>query len=1055
MNRAADLSSYVFADPPPVRDALRAAITQHYLIDETELLQQLIAAAEVPAVRSEAIQKTAADWVTRVRGLRNERSPLDAFMHQYDLSSEEGVLLMCLAEALLRIPDDATAEKLIADKLAEADWESHLGKSDSLFVNASTWGLMLTGRIVRLSPDTTKNFRSAMGRLVGKSSEPVIKLAVRQAMRLMGGQFVMGRTIEEALKNARSGEHRAYLHSYDMLGEAALTAADAERYFRSYQDAIAAIGKRGGDCNGPVFVQPSISVKLSALHPRYEFAKRSRVVKELSPKLLELARQAKQENIGLTVDAEEADRLDLQLDLVEQVYRDRALSGWEGFGLAVQAFQKRGFFVVQWLESVARNVGRRLPVRLVKGAYWDTEVKRSQEQGLSGYPVFSRKANTDVAYLACAKQMLAAREAFYPQLATHNAHTVAAVREFAGDTNGYEFQRLHGMGEALYQVVKEDLKIHCRVYAPVGSHEDLLPYLVRRLLENGANTSFVNRIFDEQMPPAALVADPIDTVRRQGGKPNASLPLPAELYGPDRRNSSGINLADETQSAALSRALATATAPDRAASLIHQDAKARGIAYPITDPADRRRAIGEWVPLDVALVHDVVGAAVHAQLRWNATPVARRADLLRKAADQLEARRAEFIKLLIREAGKTIPDAIAEVREAVDFLRYYAAQAVQWLALPEVLPGPTGEHNELQLHGRGVFVCISPWNFPLAIFTGQIAAALVAGNSVIAKPAEQTNLIGTLMAKLLHDAGVPRDVLQCALGAGEVGAALTRDERIAGVAFTGSVEVAQIINRTLAGHSGPIAAFIAETGGQNAMIVDSSALPEQVVKDTLFSAFYSAGQRCSALRVLYLQEEIADKTIHMLKGAMREISIGDPGLLATDVGPVIDAEAQAKLDAHAVEIGKLGHLIDHLPVPDAARHGTFFAPCAVEIESIEELDGEHFGAMLHVIRYPAKALESVIYQINHTRYGLTLGVHSRIESTWRKVQALAHVGNCYINRGMTGAVVGVQPFGGEGLSGTGPKAGGPHYLLRFVTERTLTINTAAVGGNARLLAQSG
>ncbi len=1059
MNDTADDRPYVFATPPQARDGKRGAIASNYLTDETELLQRLLATADLGPERSTAVQRMAADWVRRVRTLRDERSPLDAFMHQYDLSSEEGVLLMCLAEALLRIPDDATAEKLIADKLAEADWESHLGKSDSLFVNASTWGLMLTGRIVRLSPDTTRNFRSAIGKLIGKSSEPVIKLAIRQAMRLMGGQFVMGRTIEEALKNATSRENRAYLHSYDMLGEAALTSADALRYLGAYQSAIAEMGaRRDGDRNGPVFAQPGISVKLSALHPRYEFAKRERVLKELTPRLLELAKQARKENIGLTVDAEEADRLELSLDLVEAVYRDRALAGWEGFGLAVQAFQKRGFFVIEWLEALARSVGRKMPVRLVKGAYWDTEVKRGQEQGLASYPVFTRKANTDVAYLACARRMLAARDAFYPQLATHNAHTVAAVREYAGDNAGYEFQRLHGMGEALYQVVKEDLEIPCRVYAPVGSHEDLLPYLVRRLLENGANTSFVNRIFDEQMPPESLVADPVELVRRLGGKPNPSLPMPADLYGDARRNSAGVNLADETQAVEFSRALKAAPVLDRAESIIAPSLalpRERGRGSQISDPADRRRVLGEWTALDPARVHDVVAAAAHAQPRWNATPVKQRAEILQRSSDQLESRRAEFVKLLIREAGKTIPDAVAEVREAVDFLRYYAAQAVKVLSQPEVLPGPTGEHNELQLHGRGVFVCISPWNFPLAIFTGQIAAALVAGNAVIAKPAEQTNLVAVLMVRLLHEAGIPREVLQCVLGAGDVGSALVKDERVAGVAFTGSVEVAQLINRALAAREGPIAALIAETGGQNAMIVDSSALPEQVVKDTLFSAFYSAGQRCSALRVLFLQDEIADKTIHMLKGAMREISIGDPGLLSTDVGPVIDQAAQKKLDAHAAAMTKFGRLIEHLSVPESCRSGTYFAPCAVEIESLEELDSEQFGAMLHVIRYPAKALESVIHQINHTRYGLTLGVHSRIESTWRKVQALARVGNCYINRGMTGAVVGVQPFGGEGLSGTGPKAGGPHYLLRFVTERTLTVNTAAVGGNARLLAQSG
>ncbi|HUP91868.1 MAG TPA: bifunctional proline dehydrogenase/L-glutamate gamma-semialdehyde dehydrogenase PutA, partial [Solimonas sp.] len=997
------------------------------------------------------------DWVARVRKLRGEQSPLDAFMQQYDLSSEEGVLLMCLAEALLRIPDDATADKLISDKLGNADWERHVGQSDSLFVNASTWGLMLTGRIVKLSPETTGNFRSAVNKLIGKSTEPVIKLAVRQAMRLMGSQFVMGRDITEALKNARSRPQRAYLQSFDMLGEAALTGADAERYFQAYQDAIGAIGAReADDKGGSVHFQPSISVKLSALHPRYEFAKRERVVPELSPKLLALALAAKKENIGLTVDAEEADRLELSLDVVEQVYRNNALGGWEGFGLAVQAFQKRGLFVIEWLEELARSVGRRMPVRLVKGAYWDTEVKRSQEQGLAGYPVFTRKASTDVAYLACARRLLSARDAFYPMLATHNAHTVAAVRTYAGDEKGYEFQRLHGMGEALYQVVREDLPVPCRVYAPVGSHEDLLPYLVRRLLENGANTSFVNRIFDEQFPPEALVADPVAFVKALPAKPNPALPPPGELFGEGRRNSLGLNLADEPGMNALAQQLLAAPCALRAVSLLAPGLSAtHGATRPITDPADRRRTVGEWSALDPARVPDAVAAAVRAQRGWDAKPAERRAEILERASDRLESRRAEFIHLLIREAGKTIPDAVAEVREAVDFLRYYAQQARRLMAVPETLPGPTGEHNELQLHGRGVFVCISPWNFPLAIFTGQIAAALVAGNSVIAKPAEQTNLVAMQMVQLLRDAGVPPAVLQLALGEGEVGAALVRDPGTAGVAFTGSVEVAQLINRALAGRPGPLGTLIAETGGQNAMIVDSSALPEQVVKDALFSGFYSAGQRCSALRVLYLQDDIADKTIHMLQGAMRELQVGDPAFLSTDVGPVIDEEARARLAAHAESVKKIGRPIEHLALPETCRHGSYFTPCAVELDHIGQLSSENFGAMIHVIRYPAKDLEKVVEAINATRYGLTLGIHSRIESTWRRVQATARVGNCYINRGMTGAVVGSQPFGGEGLSGTGPKAGGPHYLLRFVSERTLTVNTAAVGGNARLLAASG
>jgi RHH-type proline utilization regulon transcriptional repressor/proline dehydrogenase/delta 1-pyrroline-5-carboxylate dehydrogenase len=1048
--------NYLSAEPLPARSPLRAAITELYLADETALVNRLLAIAELPAELGGQIIGQASDWVRRVRQLKESQSALDAFMREYDLSSEEGVLLMCLAEALLRIPDDETAEKLIADKLSEADWEKHLGSSDSLFVNASTWGLMLTGRIVRMPIDTPGNFRAVWQRLIARGGEPVIRVAVRRAMRMMGSQFVMGRTIGEALKRSQGRDQRAYLHSFDMLGEAALTAADAERYFKSYHDAIASIGSFSGTSRElPVFLRPSISVKLSALHPRYEYANRARVLAELTPKLLSLAQAARAQDIGLTVDAEEADRLELSLDVLEAVYRDHSLRGWEGLGLAVQAFQKRGIAVIEWLEGLVREVGRRMPVRLVKGAYWDTEVKRAQEQGLSGYPVFTRKANTDVAYLACARRLIAARELFYPQLATHNAHTVAAVRAYAGNDQGYEFQRLHGMGEALYQVVREDSPVPCRVYAPVGSHEDLLPYLVRRLLENGANTSFVNRIFDENVAPEQLVADPVAAVKALAVKTNPALPLPAELYGATRRNSAGLNLADEAVQRGFARELAALPATPRAASMLYDGTVAAGEVRAITSPADRQRVVGEWLQLPPARVSDVVAAAAAAYPRWNATPVESRAAILERAADRLEARRAEFMQLLILEAGKTVLDALAEVREAVDFLRFYAAQARRLLAHAETLPGPTGEHNELQLHGRGLFVCISPWNFPLAIYTGQIAAALVAGNPVIAKPAEQTNLVAAQMAQLLRDAGVPSYVFQNVLGEGELGAALVADPRIAGVAFTGSVEVAQLINRSLAARNGPIATLIAETGGQNAMIVDSSALPEQVVKDALYSAFYSAGQRCSALRVLLLQEEIADKTIHMLGGAMQELSVGDPALLTTDVGPVIDEPARARLAAHAAAIRKSGRPVAQLELPQSTARGTYFAPLAVEIGRIEDLQEEHFGPILHIARFPGRRLEAVIESINQSQYGLTLGVHSRIESTWRKVQTLAHVGNCYINRGMTGAVVGVQPFGGEGLSGTGPKAGGPHYLLRFVTERTLTVNTAAVGGNARLLAASG
>jgi RHH-type proline utilization regulon transcriptional repressor/proline dehydrogenase/delta 1-pyrroline-5-carboxylate dehydrogenase len=1047
-----------------VRDSYRQAITSAWLTDEGELVQRLLSAAMLPPVGRQAVIAQAADWVHRVRRLRDEQTPLDAFMQQYDLSSEEGVLLMCLAEALLRIPDDETAEKLIADKLADADWEKHLGRSDSLFVNAGTWGLMLTGRLVRISPETTGNFRSALNRMIGRSTEPVIRLAIRQAMRLMGQQFVMGRTIGEALKNTQSKALARYRQSFDMLGEAALTGADAERYLASYHAAIDAIGTHAGANSGvaePAWVRPSISVKLSALHPRYEPAQRARVLRELPPALLGLALAAKKYNIGLTVDAEEADRLELSLDVFAAVYRDAALEGWEGFGLAVQAFQKRAFPVIEWLEQLFRTVGRRIPVRLVKGAYWDTEIKRAQEQGLTSYPVFTRKVNTDVAYLACARRLLTARDSFYPMFATHNAHTVAAVRAHADELHraaegSYEFQRLHGMGEALYRVVSEDLRAPCRVYAPVGSHEDLLPYLVRRLLENGANTSFVNRIYDDQVPPEQLVADPVATVASLSVKPNPDLPLPPRLFGDLRQNSAGVNFSDDATVAALSERLASCVNSYDAVSQLAAEVDGQhGEPRPVLNPADRRRVVGQWRPLAASSCAGAVEVARNAQRIWSHTPVDMRAMLLERAADQIEARAATFLHLLVYEAGKTLPDAHAELRETVDFLRYYALHARQLMVGPTELQGPTGEINTLSLHGRGVFVCISPWNFPLAIFAGQVAAALVTGNAVIAKPAEQTPLVAVQLVQLLYEAGVPRAVLQCILGEGDIGAALVADPRIAGVAFTGSVEVAQRINQTLAARRGPIAILIAETGGQNAMIADSSALPEQVVKDAISSAFNAAGQRCSAARILCVQDDIGDKIIAMLKGALRERVIGDPANLATDIGPVIDEEAQRRLVAHSERIVKIGKLIEQLPLTDACSHGTFVAPLAVQIESIAQLDAEHFGPILHVVRYPARKLESIVDELNATGYGLTLGVHSRIESTWRRIVNTANVGNIYINRNQIGAVVGVQPFGGEGLSGTGPKAGGPHYLLRFVTERTLSVNTSAVGGNARLLAGKG
>jgi len=1038
------------------RDAGRRAIDAAWFADESERMAQLCARADLSDEAASAVREHAADWVVRVRQMRGELSPLDSFMQEYDLSSEEGVLLMCLAEALLRIPDEATAEKLIAEKLSSADWEAHVGQSDSLFVNASTWGLMLTGRLVRLSPDVTGNIRSALGRLIGRSSEPVIRVAIRQAMRMMGHQFVLGRTITEALDQSLGRGQRRFLHSFDMLGEAALTAEDAARHLRAYQQAVDAIARRYSETqSAPVQQRPGISVKLSALHPRYVPGQQERVMAELGPVLLALVEYARSKNIGVTVDAEEADRLDLSLDLVGHVLATGCLAGWDGFGVAVQAFQKRAPEVIDWLEMQARTHGLRLAVRLVKGAYWDTEIKRSQEGGHPDYPVYTRKANTDVSYLACGRRLLAARDVFYPQFATHNAQTIAQIHAYAGDLKGYEFQRLHGMGDALHQVVLDDLGTPCRVYAPVGSHEDLLPYLVRRLLENGANTSFVNRIFDEQVAPQELVQDPVAVVALQETARHPGLPLPRDLFGSARVNSDGLVLAHEPSLEQLSRALAAQPSQYDVQSVLAPGLRTRPTqARPLTDPADRRRLRGSWHPLAIEDVPAVVAAAVKAHQQWSRVHVQQRSHVLELTAEALRLRRPELIALLVREAGKTLPDAVSEVREAEDFLRYYAQRARVMMNAPLVMPGPTGEYNALHWHGKGVFACIAPWNFPLAIFLGQVAAALVTGNSVIAKPAEQTPSIAWVVVGMLHKAGVPTDVLQLVLGEGDLGAALCADLRVGGVAFTGSVEVARRINRQLALRDGPIATLIAETGGQNVMIADSSALPEQLVGDCLQSAFGSAGQRCSALRVLYVQNEIADRVSRMLSGAMEQLEVGDPGLLRTDIGPVIDDDARDALLAHLGRLRALSApLIGQASLSAACESGTFVAPVAVGIDGIQVLEREHFGPVLHLVRYGASRFEAVLEAINQTGYGLTVGVHSRVERTWRAVQQGVHAGHYFVNRGMTGAVVGVQPFGGEGLSGTGPKAGGPNYLQRFMNERTLTINTAAVGGNARLLAQ--
>ncbi|SFN18278.1 L-proline dehydrogenase /delta-1-pyrroline-5-carboxylate dehydrogenase [Dokdonella immobilis] len=1045
------MSEILSPELPATADAARARITAAWSRDETEAVNELLSQASMTAAEREAVLARASELVARVRAKAGNQSAVESFMREYDLSSEEGVLLMCVAEALLRVPDSETADKLIRDKLGEANWKKHVGASESLFVNASTWGLMLTGSLVQLAEETRSNFVGALRRLVGRAGEPVIRLAVRQAMRIMGYQFVMGRTIKEAQDRSVQKENAAYRYSYDMLGEAALTAHDAERYMQSYRDAILALGKRGPWKD--VLDAPSISVKLSAIHPRYDVANRARVHAELTPRVLELAQMAKAQGIGMTVDAEEADRLELSLDVLGEVFADPSLDGWNGFGLAVQAYQKRAPFVIDWLAETARKAGRRWCVRLVKGAYWDSEIKRAQELGLSGYPVFTRKPNTDVSYLACARQMFeAGAELIYPQFATHNAHTIAAIHHYARG-RPYEHQRLHGMGADLYEEVigKDNLNVPCRVYAPVGSHEDLLPYLVRRLLENGANTSFVNRVVDEDVPIRDLVADPCELVRQLDSKPHPRIPQPIALFGEQRKNSMGVNLSNDNELNALAASVNAARKPWLAEPLV-PGVKNAGEFRDVTDPADRRRVIGQTRGADVPTLDKALANAVAAQPGWDALPAASRAKILEHTADLLEARRAEFIALCVREAGKTMSAAIAEVREAADFCRYYGAMARKLFAQPEVLPGPTGESNELFLHGRGVFVCISPWNFPLAIFMGQVAAALAAGNSVISKPADQTTLVGYAAVKLLHEAGVPADVLQFVPCKGSVlgNSLLTRPD-VAGVCFTGSTETAWTINRTLAARDSSIAALIAETGGQNALIADSSALPEQLVKDVCASAFDSAGQRCSAARVLFVQEDIADKVITMLTGAMAELTMGDPGLLSTDVGPVIDEASHKELSEHAERMDREAKLIGQVAAGESTVHGTFFAPRAYEIPRLDILHKEIFGPVLHVLRWKADQLDKVIDAINATGYGLTLGIHSRIDDTIDHIVKRARVGNCYVNRNQIGAVVGVQPFGGENLSGTGPKAGGPHYLLRFATERTVTINTTAAGGNASLL----
>ncbi|MCM8595729.1 bifunctional proline dehydrogenase/L-glutamate gamma-semialdehyde dehydrogenase PutA [Accumulibacter sp.] len=1039
------------ADTPLLRQRIR----DYHRLDEQRVVDELIALARCSSSELQGIRRRATPLVQTVRDSRLKAGGIDAFLATYDLSSREGVVLMCLAEALLRIPDSATVDRLIRDKIGNTEWERRLGASHSTFVNAGTWALMLTGRIVNLDNDD-RDLGGTLKRMVARAGEPVIRQAVIAAMRILGRQFVMGRTIGEALERARSAGKAGYYHSYDMLGESARTGADALRYFESYCAAIAAIGDESA--GRPVFQAPSISIKLSALHPRYEVAQEQRARHELLPAVKALAVRAKARDIGFTIDAEEADRLELSLDLIEALATDPELAGWNGLGLAVQAYQKRALPVIDWLADLARRGGRRLAVRLCKGAYWDAEIKLAQERGLADYPVFTRKVSSDVSYLACARRLFADPLAFYPAFATHNAHTLAAVAEIAisaGGSDEWEYQRLHGMGAELYDQIVGPAKWAraCRVYAPVGSHEDLLAYLVRRLLENGANSSFVNRIADAALPIDQLIADPVARAAALASKRQPRIPLPRELFGAARANSEGPDMNDRQSLEDLRGAIAGSRRVAYLAAPLIDGHPRHGQARPVCSPADRRETVGEVVESSLADASVALAVAQAAFPAWDATPAEQRAAALERAADLMQGRLPELVALIVREGGRTQADAVAEVREAIDFCRYYAAQAREKFAEPIALPGPTGERNTLELHGRGVFVCISPWNFPLAIFVGQIAAALAAGNAVVAKPAEQTPLVAALAVELLHTAGIPGGVLAFLPGDGRIGAALVAGRECAGVAFTGSTEVARVIARTLAEREGPIVPLIAETGGQNALIADSSALPEQVVRDAVASAFNSAGQRCSALRVLFVQEDIADRVCEMLAGAMQELRIGDPAEIATDVGPVIDDAAREVLEAHARRLDSFALPIHCCTLDDeTTRHGSFFAPRAYQIDSLARLEREVFGPILHVIRWPGDDLDRVCQAIADTGYGLTLGIHSRIDETVRRITRRLHVGNTYVNRNIIGAVVGVQPFGGEGLSGTGPKAGGPHYLYRFASERTLSVDITAAGGNAGLMA---
>ncbi len=995
--------------PAPDLHALRDEIRKHYLADEEAALARLVGMAGLSVERRKAVSAHAADIVRAVRK-SSDRHLMESFLSEYGLSTSEGVALMCLAEALLRVPDAETVDDLIRDKIAPHDWSAHSGESASILVNASTWALMLTGRVLE---DSGSGVAATLRSMVRRLGEPVIRTAVAAAMREMGEQFVLGRTIGEAMRRGSAETSKGYSYSYDMLGEAARTEADASHYFEAYRGAIEALKPYAASAD--IRENPGISVKLSALDPRYEATQRDARMGRLVERLLILARAARDARMGLNVDAEEADRLDFSLDVIEHVLSDPSLGGWEGFGVVVQAYGQRAPFVLDWLHALAGKLDRRIMVRLVKGAYWDTEIKRAQVMGLSGYPVFTRKVNTDISYIACARKLIGMTDRIYPQFATHNAHTAAAILELAKDTNSFEFQRLHGMGETLHEVIRQREGTRCRIYAPVGAHEDLLAYLVRRLLENGANSSFVHQIVDEEVSADEIARDPFAAAADNNRAANPSIPAPSSIFGPKRRNAKGWDIADPQALAEIEEARHPYRSPHRwEARPITPAAGGESSTRTIVNPARTDEVVGTVIDATAEQAGEAVSLALAAQPEWAARPVEERANVLRRIADLYESNFGEFFALAAREAGKSLADSIAELREAVDFLRYYAGEAGK---------------VEKGTDPRGVIVCISPWNFPLAIFTGQIAAALVTGNAVVAKPAEQTSLIAARAVSLMHEAGIPPHVLHLLPGDGPtVGTPLTADPRIAGVCFTGSTEVARLIERQLARTAAPDAMLIAETGGLNAMIVDSTALPEQAVRDILASAFQSAGQRCSALRILYVQKDVEARITRMLEGAMQALNMGDPWQVSTDIGPVIDEDALCGISDYCRQMEEKGRLIARIEQPAGGR---FIAPMAFRVTGIEEMEREVFGPVLHVATFEADALPKVISDINKRGYGLTFGLHTRIDARVQEVVDGVHVGNVYVNRNQIGAVVGSQPFGGEGLSGTGPKAGGPHYLRRF------------------------